>query len=355
MLQDAAVATVEYGMALNHRRDRLHRPAGLPRAWTKADLAGRSGEIFYDLDPVAQREIVAGLEHIRGNGFRLATVEQEDMRLPTFARDVPSLRARLDHGLGFFVLRGLPLDGLSIEEGQILSWVVSNYMGKVIRQNYSGLRIELLQDQKRNDGDPYRISQTNKFFDFHSDNGVLEPRPPNYIGLMCLQPAQQGGESVLVSAYTLYNEVLRDRGDLLPLLYEDFHADKPKLQTRAGGDDKPVKYPIFQLQGSELYMRYNRAFIESGTALAGEKLTAPQVAVLDYLDGRMQRDELVFRHTLQRGEMLIANNLTTLHSRTAYVDSDQPGRQRQLLRSWMWRRHAHPGIDPAELDLAELG
>lgn len=350
-----AAAVTDYGMALNEKRNRLQRPVGLPRAWTKADLSGRSGEIFYDLSPAAQDEIVAGLQHIRLNGFKLATVEQEDMRLPTLARDVPGLRARLDHGLGFFVLRGLPLDELSIEECQILAWVVSNYMGKVIRQNYSGLRIELLQDQKRNDGDPYRISQTNRFFDFHSDNGVLEPRPPNYIGLTCIRPAQQGGESVLVSGYTLHNEVLRDHAPLLPLLYDDFCADKPKLQTRAGGDDKPVKYPIYQLHGSELYMRYNRAFIESGTELAGETLSADQRAVLDFIDGRMQRDELLFRHTLQRGEILIANNLTTLHSRSAYVDSEQPGMQRQLLRSWMWRRHSHPGIDPVELDLAELG
>lgn len=353
-MSNVAVA-VDYGMAQIRKRDRLTGRIGLPRAWEKSDLTGRSGDIFYDLSPAAQAEIVAGLQHIRLNGFKLATVEQEDLRLPTLARDVAGLCARLDHGLGFFVLRGLPLEGLSIDECQILSWIVSNYLGKVIRQNYSGLRIELLQDQKRNDGDPYRISQTNKFFDFHSDNGVLEPRPPNYIGLTCIRPAQQGGESVLVSAYTLHNEVLRERAELLPLLYEDFFADKPKLQTRAGGDDKPVKYPIFQLQGSDLYMRYNRAFIQSGTELAGAKLSPEQTAVLDYIDGRMQRDELVFRHTLQRGEILIANNLTTLHSRTAYVDSDASGMQRQLLRSWMWRRHAHPGIDPAALDLAELG
>ncbi len=52
--------------------------------------------------------------------------------------------------------------------------------------------------------------------------------------------------------------------------------------------------------------------------------------------------------------MLVANNLATLHSRTAYVDHDTPGLERQLLRSWMWRRHAHPGTDPVGLDLDEL-
>lgn len=333
----------------------MERSVGAPRAWTKADLTDRTGEIFYDLTPQAQAEIRAGIAHIRGNEFRLGTVEQEDMRLPSFARDVAALRERLDNGLGFFVLRGLPLDGLSLEESQILSWVVSNYLGKVIRQNYSGLRVELLRDQKRNDGDPYRISQTNRFFEFHSDNGVLEPRPPNYIGLLCLRPAKEGGESVLVSGYTLHDEMLREQRALLPLLYEDFEADKPKLQTRAGASDKPVVYPIYQLHGDDLYMRYNRTFLEAGSRMAGRPLDERQVAALDFLDERMQRDELVFRYTLQRGEMLVANNLTTLHSRTAYVDSDQPGLERQLLRSWMWRRHTHPGVDPVELDRAELG
>lgn len=344
----------QYGLAIVRERPRLQAPVAFPKAWGAGDLKGRETDIFYDITAAARDEIIAGLEHVRSNGFTLATVEQEDMRLPSLARDVPHLRAVLDHGIGFFVIRGLPLDGLTVEESQILSWSVSNYLGKVIRQNYSGLRVELLTDKQSNDGDPYRISQTNKFFDFHSDNGVLEPRPPNYIGLLCLQPARTGGESVLVSAYTLHNAVLREMPQALPLLYEDFYADKPKLQTRAGADQDPVKYPIFERHGSDLYMRYNRAFIEAGMQLAGKPLSADQIALLNFLDRCMQTDSMVFRYTLQRGEMLIANNLGTLHSRTAYVDWSEPERHRQLLRSWMWRRHTHPGVDPVQLDLSEL-
>ena len=276
------------------------------------------------------------------------------MRLPALAREVPGLRARLDHGLGFFVLRGLPLDGLGDEEARMLAWVVSNYLGRVIRQNYTGLRVELLKDQKRSDGDPYRISQTNRFFDFHSDNGVLEPRPPNYIGLTCLHPARAGGESVLVSSYTLHDEVLARSPALLRTLYGSFHADKPRLQTRAGAEDRPVRYPIFQRVGAELQMRYNRVFLEQGAAKAGVALSRDALEAFDLLDALMQHESLLFRHVLQRGEMLVANNLATLHSRTAYVDHDTPGLERQLLRSWMWRRHAHPGTDPVGLDLDEL-
>ncbi len=345
----------EYGLARDTGATPLLAAVGFPRAWRAIDLESRSGDVFFELGDEAREQIRRALPHVRANRFGLPTVEQEDMRLPALAREVPGLRARLDHGLGFFVLRGLPLDELDLEEGQILAWVISNYLGKVIRQNYTGLRVELLKDQKRSDGDPYRISQTNRFFDFHSDNGVLEPRPPNYIGLTCLRPAKAGGESVLVSSYTLHDEMLARSPELLRVLYGSFHADKPWLQTRAGAEDRPVRYPIFQRRGAELFMRYNRAFLEQGAAKAGVALTGEAVRAFDLLDSLMQREELLFRHVLQRGEMLVANNLGTLHSRTAYVDHDVPGLERQLLRSWMWRRHAHPGTDPVQLDLDELG
>lgn len=346
---------VDYGLAAPARREPLRAPVRFPRAWSAQSLALRQDEILHDVGDEARVEILRALEHIRANRFSLATVEQEDMRLPALAREIPALRARLDHGIGFFVLRGLPFDQMSFDEAQILAWVVSNYLGKVIRQNYSGLRVELLKDQKRSDGDPYRISQTNRYFAFHSDNGVLEPRPPNYIGLTCLRPAKQGGESVLVSAYTLHNELLARDPDLLAVLYGEFLADKPRLQTRAGAEERPVRYPIFQRHGTELFMRYNREFLEQGAAKAGVTLPAQALKAFDVLDELMEREELLFRYKLQRGEVLIANNLATLHSRTAYVDDERPGMERQLLRSWMWRRHCHPGVDPVELDLDELG
>jgi hypothetical protein len=350
-----AVPDPEYGLARDGVAPAPMAAVGFPRAWRADDLRTRSGEVFFELGDEARAQIRQALPHIRANRFELQTIEQEDMRLPALAREVPGLRARLDHGLGFFVMRGLPLDELDEEEGRILAWVISNYLGKVIRQNYTGLRVELLRDQKRSDGDPYRISQTNRFFDFHSDNGVLEPRPPNYIGLTCLRPAMSGGESVLVSSYTLHNEVLGHSPQLLRVLYGAFHADKPRLQTRAGAEDRPVRYPIFQRRGAELFMRYNRVFLEQGAAKAGVPLGDEALRAFDLLDALMQREALLFRHVLQRGEMLVANNLGTLHSRTAYVDHEAPGLERQLLRSWMWRRHAHPGTDPVELDLDELG
>jgi hypothetical protein len=347
-------ADPEYGLATRRMKSPMPVAVGKPKAWRSSDLAHRTSTLFHDIGDEARAQVLAALPHIRVNGFGLATIEQEDMRLPALARAVPALRKQLDHDVGFVVLRGLPLDDLSFDEGQMLTWCVSNYLGKVIRQNYSALRVELLKDQRRDDGDPYRISQTNRFFAFHSDNGVLEPRPPNYIGLTCIRPAKQGGESVLVSSATLHDELLARNPEWARLLYGEFLADKPRLQTRAGAEDKPVRYPIFERAGSEFSMRYNRVFLEQGAAKAGSALPPEAVAAFDELDRLMQQEELLFRYTLQRGEMLVANNLLTLHSRTAYLDHDEPGLERQLLRSWMWRRHLPPGIDPVDLDLDEL-
>jgi len=61
------------------------------------------------------------------------------------------------------------------------------------------------------------------------------------------------------------------------------------------------------------------------------------------------------RFRLARGEMLVTNNLQTIHGRAAYEDGIESTERRVLKRIWMWRRHRGPGIDPVALDAAELG
>lgn len=325
-----------------------------PRGWTAETLAGRPAELFYDVAPRFRDELAAAMARLRENGLTLQTVEPEDVRLPSFARDVPALRARLDHGYGFVVVRGIDVARYTDAECAVIHWALSGYMGRVVRQNLSGLRVETLKDRRKPDGDPYRLSQTNRFFGFHSDNGGLEPRTPDYIGLFCRERAMRGGESILVSSYALHNAVRAERPADLPLLYETYDAAKPGLQHDAAGAGT-LRYPVFERRGGDLVMRYNRVFIEAGMERAGRPLAGARRALFDFLDGRMADESMVFHHTLQPGEILFSNNLTTLHGRTAYEDWPEPDRQRHLERSWMWRRHVWPGTDPVALDAAELG
>ncbi len=50
---------------------------------------------------------------------------------------------------------------------------------------------------------------------------------------MCLRGAKEGGASSLVSGTTIYNELLRRRPDLAPLLFDEFHWDWLKQDPQA--------------------------------------------------------------------------------------------------------------------------
>ena len=64
---------------------------------------------------------------------------------------------------------------------------------------------------------------------------------------------------------------------------------------------------------------YARVMVEPGMARAGKPLTNRQRAALDALDEVLADDSLAFTHRLQRGEMLVIDNVATVHGRTAFT------------------------------------
>lgn len=338
----------------------LHKAAAAPtvtappdrrRAWRGRDLAADS--VRFPLTADINREIAAAMAHIRANGLDLDTVEQEDFRVPAFARHVPGLHRQLDDGAGVLILSGIELDPYADAESGIIAWGLANYLGRPIRQGLKkDRRLFSVTNHGSGYGDPTRIGATTAESRPHTDNGCLEPRPPCYIGLMCVRAAQTGGASRVLSAETVHAEFAARRPDLLVLLYQPWHFRPPQLHTWPAGPKTIVK-PIFEHVRGELHVHYARVMIEPGMELAGIPLDARQSAALDLLDELLADDELAFVHELRRGEFLFTNNLTTLHGRTTFADGE-PGQRRLLQRIWLWRRHHGPGIDPAALDREEL-
>jgi len=323
--------------------------------WRRADLDAMAGDLRLPSPAALAGEIARALELVRANGLDIDTVEQEDLRLPSFARMVPSLRRLLDDGPGIAILAGLDLDGLTEDEAGIVGWGLANYLGKPMRQGLrADRRLFTVTDRGAANRDPTRLGASNRLSAMHTDNGCLEPRPPCYVGLLCVHAARAGGESMIASAAALHDAMLGERPDLLEVLYRPFHFLPPHLHTWPAGPRTIVK-PVFERVGEEVRIHYARVMIEPGMQLAGTPLDALQREALDHLDAMMERPEASFRFRLARGEFLFTNNVQTIHGRAAYQDGDGPRERRMLKRYWMWRRDRGPGIDPVALDAAELG
>lgn len=177
------------------------------KAWKRADIASGRYQVFYDLTDAARQEIAAAIEAIRRRNIHLGIAEPEDFRVPSFARDVPQIRRRLDDSLGFVVIRGVEVSNYSRNENEIIYWGLSNYVGRIVRQNLRGERLDSVRNRGDKISDPYRIIETARYFLPHTDNAMLEPRWPDYLGLMCLSNARQGGENQVISAYALLDEI----------------------------------------------------------------------------------------------------------------------------------------------------
>nr|WP_138487590.1 TauD/TfdA family dioxygenase [Marivita cryptomonadis] len=328
-------------------------PASDPdtRAWQRDDLVIDEPVLFYTLPDAAQREIAEGIAFAKANGLTVDTVEQQDFRIPSFARDVPELRERLDTGRGFFVLRGIGADCWTEAEAEIISWVICNYLGQPIRQGIGqDRRFFTVADKGAANTDPTRVGASSKRSAKHSDNGCLEARPPCYLALYCYRSAAEGGDSTIISARSVYDVIKSERPDLLPLYFDNYHFRSPQAHVWPSLGPT-VQKPILEVVHGELRIHYARIMIEPGMEMVGTPLTTLQREALDYLDEVLDRPELNFRYVLQPGECLVMNNLIALHGREAF-GAGSGGRT--LKRFWMWRRHIGPGLDPVKLDLEEM-
>jgi hypothetical protein len=324
------------------------------RCWTADSLARDGFDASFAVPDAVNDELRDALAHARANGLSLDTVEQEDIRLPSLARHVAALRARLDAPPGILVLRGIDLAGLDDDAAGIVAWGIANYLGRPIRQGLTrDRRLFTVTNQGAANTDAIRIGASSRESWPHTDNACLELRPPAYIGLLCVQDALAGGDSTVISAASILQAVGAEDAGLAAELFAKFHFLPPQLHTWPAGPPTIAK-PILEWVDGTLHIHYARVMIEPGMVKAGTPLSDRQRAALDLLDSVIARPKLAWTTRLAPGDFLFVDNLANLHGRRAFTDDDAAGRRRVLKRVWLWRRHAGPGDDPAALDLAEL-
>lgn len=324
-----------------------------PKNWSKPTAEINEGRYLVEVDPAVAQQLKEAVAGVRRHGLELDDVEQEDIRLPALVKTVPEVHDRLDGGPGFVILRGLGLDQFNESDAEIATWGVGNYVGRPVRQGLrKDRRLFTVTNHHGAYKDPTRIGATTALSRPHSDNGCLEPRPPDYVFLACYRQAKSGGDSTIISAYALHQAFAERRPDLLPFLYQPFHFLPPKLHTWPDGPATIVK-PIFQVEGEVLHIHYARVMVEPGMELAGTPLTPDQTAALDLLDTLLEDPALVTQCRMATGDVLINNNRSTLHGRLAY--EDDPDHPRNLKRLWLWQRHRGAGTNPLALDQMEFG
>ena len=292
--------------------------------WRGVELAD-DASWRYTLSPDEVAALEAGLAHARASGKAREALTRDDFPLGALAPAVEQWMHTLQHGRGFLNVRGLPVERWSQEESEWAYWGLGIHMGTPVSQNAAGDLLGHVRDTGADPTDPaVRLYKTTVELGFHSDGSDL-------VGLMCLRQGRSGGETRLVSTAAIYEELLRRRPDLVPLLYERFAWDRNEEQ--AEGEPGFFELPICRFAGGKLSFFYIPWYIRRAQRHAdAPRLSAQQHELLDLIDAVAADPALHLSMRLEPGEINFLKNNTALHARTDYVDHAETERKRHLLR-----------------------
>jgi hypothetical protein len=309
------------------------RPISGPIAWTGATLDRHDG--ILTLDAACLDELARAIEVLRSNPLPTLLVEPEAFELDACRALMAEARKQLERGLGFVLIDRLPLDAYDVEEAKALYWVLAQLLARPVAQSWDGKMIYDVRDLGRPPGNGVRPDITNAEQSFHTDNSY-NVCPPDYVALLCLHPAMQGGISRIVSFASAHNAMLAQHANLLPRLYHPFLFDRQR--EHAPGDPMVLEHALFSFDGSQLTGRLSRFQVRNGHALAERALDPEGDAALEALDQIMKTPVLHREFFFERGQIQIIDNRRLGHCRTGFRDCAEPERKRHLVRLWLRNR-----------------
>ena len=256
------------------------------------------------------------------------TLARDDFPLPGLAARIERWIATLHNGRGFVLVRGFPINDLTPDDVELAYVGLGLHLGTPVSQDAEGTTLGHVRDRGRaRTGPEVRLYATTQRQDFHTDGADV-------IGLLCLQRAQRGGESRIVSSAAVYNEILAREPDLLEVLYEPMCWDRNDEQS-------PGEAPFFRLpvlhdvDGRPRFFYIGWYIRDAQRHEEVPRLTDDQRAAMDLIEAIANDPEFHVEMDFQPGDLQLLNNSVILHSREAYDDHVEPERKRHLLRLWL--------------------
>ena len=299
-----------------------------PSAWVGSELAIQPDQWLYTLADEDVADLEQAASHYLDSGRDIGEITKSDFPLDHFGHHLVELREKLLKGIGVELIRGLPTDGYSQKTAAAIFCGIGAHLGSARSQNAEGHILGHVRDIGADVSDPNaRIYQTSARQTFHTDS-------TDVVGLLCLKSARFGGQSLLVSAETLFNEMQRKRPDLVPQMFDIVATDR--RGEIPPGEKAYFEIPVLSWYQELLTVQYQRQYIDSAQRFSGApKLTNEQIEALDYFDALANDPELHMVMQLQPGDMQFVYNHSQLHDREAFVDWPEPENRRHLLRLWL--------------------
>ncbi|KAL3471566.1 hypothetical protein BJX99DRAFT_250348 [Aspergillus californicus] len=292
-----------------------------PLVWKRGDFSDEN-EYVYHLTDEDKLEISNALKVFKGLGLSGHEVSQSTFPLPLLGKQLTNVRNDVYEGRGFSIVRGLDPDAYTVEDLTVVYLGISSYIGE--RRGKQDQRGSMLMHVIKR-GDHERDMQYSEDKPFHTDTVT------DCLCLFTRSLSQNGGRSIISSAWTVYNEIAATRPDVIQVLAEsnwpfDTFGRSPSYYTR----------PLLFYHHNKLITSFSRRllvghepFNKRTPGIPG--LTEAQAEALDMIHFVARKHEISPR--IQLGDLRFINNMAVLHRREAFENS--AGMSRHLIRLWL--------------------
>ena len=300
----------------------LREPLRVPAAWKGSEVV-QHGDWRETLTDADVAEIEQAVAVAKRTGKAMGDLTKDDFPLPSLSKKIDRWRQEVRAGRGFHVLRGVPVTRWPQADAEIFFWCFGQHLGFPGAQNPQAELLGHVRDTGESP-DEVRHYRTRVNINFHCDAADV-------VGLLCLQKAQRGGQSRIVSSVSVYNELLRRRPEWVDRLYEPLMMD-----TKGEGGVRYLPVRPCRFDNGHLRTFYHTDYFRSAVSFAGEPLLSVEDrAVLDLYNEIASSPDLYLDMHLEPGDVQLLSNHTVLHARTDYEDHPEPKRRRHLLRLWI--------------------
>jgi alpha-ketoglutarate-dependent taurine dioxygenase len=310
----------------------LDQPLTGRQAWIRSDV--RDSDYRVVLPEAARRELLDAAAILRRQPVPMLALRADSLDLAACCAAMEQVRAILTDGVRFALLQGLPLDQLSLDDAKALYWILSSMLARPVAQKLDGTMIYDVHDTGRKalPGSGVRPDKTNIDLQFHNDNSY-NFMMPEFVGLLCVRPARDGGLSRVMSFATAHNALRERHREVLPRLYQPFWFDRQREYHP--GEPETFSAPVFIRDGERMQARLSLHQIRGGYALKGGTMDNETAAALEAVKDVFADVSLQYQFRLQPGDIQYVANREIGHSRTEFHDFDEAERRRLLVRLWL--------------------
>lgn len=321
----------------------LRTPVTHPSAWRGRDMAKDRSWVL-ELTRSQADELERAAESALAGGKPTAALTRADFALDECAGVFEDVRRRVVDGVGFVLLRGLPVVCRSREAIRMMCWALGTRLGTAVTQNLQGDLVAEITDRGFDVNNlDVKPSQTNAEQRPHTD-------PADVVALLCVNAARFGGQSRIASTMALYNAVLETHPEYLEWLYRGFHHNLRGDASEAapfGCTPKPI--PVYRYYKGALSCVFNASTIKEAQRRMGALVPDTEMQAIDYMVELARSDEYRLDMEFRPGDLQVLNNYTVLHWRTEFNDWPEPERKRLLYRLWLKADNLRP-VDPEMAD-----